>query len=287
MKKQYIPLYIGLLTSAAPLLSADQKPTQIIMQPEANVDITKYVFGCTPPFCTRHINEVAHEEHTVDVERFKPLQTNALESIETRLIAVRTLRTAYASLDTESAQQVKAQLKQAKEALKQAQQTIGALATKCGNDKATITTQDILRCAQWAKTLEPEDNYVDLTFHNGNKFSTSCRVLGPNGAVGHVLSHHEWIERSQYGPEVAGYATTGVDSGEIKDANMDFSDEVTYETCESKVRPFVWGEGKEPSQAIIDEFVAKAKKGPQKGIASLPVETVDGTSQSSDYIENQ
>lgn len=225
MKKQYLPLYIGLLASAAPLFSADQKPTQSIMQAEANIDITKYVFGCTPPFSTRHINEVAHEEHTVDVERFKPLQTNALESIATRLSVVQKLRIAYAGLDTESTQLIRAQLEQAKEVLHQAQQTISALAAKCGNNKATISTQDILRCAQWAKTLELEDNYIDLTFHNGTKFSTSCRILGPNGAVGRTLSHHEWVERSQYGPEAAQYATTGVDSGEVKDANLDFLSE--------------------------------------------------------------
>ena len=41
--------------------------------------------------------------------------------------------------------------------------------------------------------------------------------------------------------------------------------------------PFVWGEGKEPSQAMIDKFDAQAKKGPQRGLLSLHVETFEGS----------
>lgn len=197
------------------------------------------------------INDVAQEEHTVDAEFFQPLHTKALASIEARLGIVRSVLSGSKEHGALS-QEESAKFQQAKETIKQIQQTVRALAAKGNTDKATITTQDILRCAQWAKKLEIDDNCAELTFHNDAIFRASVRMLGPNGAIGHLLNEHERIERFQYNANADNASnaqtppvTPASDPLEVKDAQLnialpqgsgeyEFFDSMTWTTLKRK-----------------------------------------------------
>lgn len=237
--------------------------------------INKLMFDGTPPFCANHIAEADANELDIDAESFKKLHTHALASIKVRADDLQSRLQALSLDDSGTLAQEKELMTYARNITFSTHTFIASLAKKYETNPAKVSTQDILRCAQWAKQLENDDNSIKLTFHHGIAWNTSTRVLARN-SIGGILANHEWIERSKYGSDAAQYAARGVDSGEVTDANLDFFDNVTYETFEPETtptgHPFVWGEGKLPSQKVIDEFDEKARKGPQGGVTSMKIE---------------
>ncbi len=240
MNTQNTLIFYGLsILMAAPLFAADNThreiwpsswPTRAMPGQDAQFkQVTDLVFNGTPPFCNAHIQDTEKSLHTLATDDFATLQRNALASITLRIAALQPLNFACASQAEQQA------LVHASALLAQTQKTIAALAPSHYNAQSIfVSTQDILRFAQWAKMIEWQNEArVMLTFHNGVQFSTR------DNTITNVLAQHEWIEYNKYMHQPIPHATmqpipnTSNNDNDVTDMDIDLPEEVFFDPASS------------------------------------------------------
>jgi hypothetical protein len=192
MKTQHIPLYVSLIASAAPLVAADQKPTNE-KPPITFIQVSEtYVFGTL-------------EQNS---ETSQPSDWQWGQDTEP---------------DPEIVQQI---------------------ANRAGQPVIKFPVENIAANIavgrQWGKGADTNPELVQDALNRGVQKGFTVLPLESNGPT------QSWADIKMATP--------------------------AQEQTTQEIRPFVWNEGKMPSKAIIDQFDAQAKKGPQRGVASLPCE---------------
>lgn len=258
---------IGALSLTVPSFAADQNALQLL-------SIRKIMFNGTPPLCTQHIEAAERTEHQVYAEDFKALRHNALESIQVRHNGVQAdLDTSYYNSDF--GQQDVDNYASARNMLKDAHHIIHALMGKYDSSSVCVTTQDILRCAQWAKTITQQTkDSIKLVFHNEATVTLSSRSDDPHGVIGHILQQHEAIERNDYAPQKRKTIKKNLEEISTQSRNFlassggpynfylgeEFSEELSYEEdVEPSQEDTAEKNPKKPELVIADDSEKKTK----------------------------